>query len=302
VVERRRLLVALLLDGAAATEVDGLRRALGSTEIERIAPHLTLVAPRNVASGVEEALAVHLHRVAQRFGPLRLELGPLGLFVNRRPVVHLVASGGPELERLAAELADGPLAPPPQRPARRFVAHVTLSSSLDATKAAQAVELLAAYRFQWRAARIHLLEQQVELATHPWHPVEEIALGRPAVRGRGGRELTFRLSAYERGHPLEGHQRVRVDRDAGEVAYALVRRLGDALVVETLEVVTLEQLTGIGSQLLGHLELVAGELGCTRLVIGDARSPGFLERHGFRLRSLECYERPVGPLGQAPER
>ena len=46
---RRRLFVALEITGAVASEVDGLRRAIGSSALGRISPHLTLVPPVNVA-------------------------------------------------------------------------------------------------------------------------------------------------------------------------------------------------------------------------------------------------------------
>ena len=46
---RQRLGVVLLVPQPLATEIDGVRRALGDGALDRIAPHITLVPPVNVA-------------------------------------------------------------------------------------------------------------------------------------------------------------------------------------------------------------------------------------------------------------
>ena len=46
---RQRLGVVLLVPQPLATEIDGVRRALGDDARERIPPHITLVPPVNVA-------------------------------------------------------------------------------------------------------------------------------------------------------------------------------------------------------------------------------------------------------------
>ena len=45
---RHRIGVVLLVPQPLATELDGLRRALGAAERPRVAPHLTLVSPINL--------------------------------------------------------------------------------------------------------------------------------------------------------------------------------------------------------------------------------------------------------------
>ena len=57
---RHRIAVALLVAQPLATELDGLRRALGAGERERVAPHATLVSPVNVG---DEPLLVALDLV-----------------------------------------------------------------------------------------------------------------------------------------------------------------------------------------------------------------------------------------------
>ena len=74
-VPRHRLGVVLLLDPPVATEVDGLRRALGDGALGRIAPHITLGPPVNVADrDLAGALAV-VREAASATSPLRLKLG-----------------------------------------------------------------------------------------------------------------------------------------------------------------------------------------------------------------------------------
>ena len=60
--------------------VDGLRRAFGDPALERVAPHVTLVPPVNVAErDLVEVLAI-LRRAAGQARPLELTLGPVAAF------------------------------------------------------------------------------------------------------------------------------------------------------------------------------------------------------------------------------
>src|SRR5215207_6530500 len=96
---RHRIGVVLLVPQPLATELDGLRRALGAAERERIAPHLTLVAPTNLR---DRELLVALDAVRKAAGsasPLHLEIGPLTSFAPVTPTVHL-GVGGPDLDAL----------------------------------------------------------------------------------------------------------------------------------------------------------------------------------------------------------
>jgi 2'-5' RNA ligase len=64
--------VALLLPDPAATEVDGLRRALGDGSLGRIPAHLTLVPPVNVRADDMPAALDLLRRAATQTRPLDL--------------------------------------------------------------------------------------------------------------------------------------------------------------------------------------------------------------------------------------
>ena len=52
---RHRIAVALLVPQPLATELDGIRRALGASERTRVVPHLTLVPPVNLGDALLQA-------------------------------------------------------------------------------------------------------------------------------------------------------------------------------------------------------------------------------------------------------
>ncbi len=181
---RRRLGVALLVEGGVGTEVDGLRRALGDGALGTVAPHVTLVPPVNVPrASVLSAVSV-LREAASAFpGGLTLELGPVATFHPLSPVLYLQV-GGPGAGRLAdlrAALHRPPLARPEGWP---FVAHVTLCEDAQPDAIRAAVSCLAGYRRSLHLDRVVMLEQ----ADHRWQPLADAGLGPPRVVGRGGLE------------------------------------------------------------------------------------------------------------------
>jgi len=294
--ERRRLLVALVLDGAVAAEIDGLRRALDSRDLSRIAPHVTLVPPLNVPVAADEAVEEHLRAVARRFSPLHLTLGPPASFPPG--VLYLAVGARPdELAELAGALASGPFAPPAGRAPRPFVAHVTLRSGAPAELVSAGERLLAPYATTARVEALTLLEQHVDAAHHPWRRVGEVRLGRPAVTGRGGRELEFHVTHVPAGGTDEPGERLAVSvTEAGRgVARAVLLAAGGALLVTGLEVAEEHRGEGVGGQLLGFLERLAAERAGAELVVVDARSPQFLARHGFHPDRSGLFRRGESP-------
>lgn len=189
---RRRLLVAVLLEGEVAAEVTGLRRAITGHE-GHLAPHVTLVPPVNVAEGaLGEAFAV-VRQAAAGSAPLALELGPPGVF--ERPgaaVLHLaVADEGGGLHALAAAAARAPLAPPPKRAPRRFTPHVTLGR-LEPGRAGLLAEGLAAYRARVSVTAVQLLVERAGEEGRRWEVQADELLGGRTLRQRGGLELELR--------------------------------------------------------------------------------------------------------------
>lgn len=177
---RRRLGVALLLAAPLATEVDGLRRALGDGALGRLPAHLTLVPPVNVAEdAVADALAV-LREAARETRPFNLRLGPATTFAPVTPVVYLPVTG--DLDAVHG-LRDRVFRPPLERPlTHAFVPHVTLCDDMDPARIPAAVTALADFVADTHVEAVHLLE---EGRGRVWRSIAEVPLSRRRQAGRG---------------------------------------------------------------------------------------------------------------------
>ena len=181
---RRRVGVALMLDSPVADEVQGLRRALGDGAIDRIAPHLTLVAPLNLRDDDLPAALRRLRLAAAGAPPtLELMLGPVATFAPANPVLYLaVTEPPPALGALRAAVYQSPL----QRPASwPWVPHVTVADDVEPARIPAATAALDAYRRRVDFDRIVLLE----LRDGKWEPLADAAFGPPARVGAGGLAL-----------------------------------------------------------------------------------------------------------------
>lgn len=182
---RVRLGVVAVVPEPVGTEVDGIRRALGSGALGRIPPHITLVPPLNIAEGDLEAAIETVRAGASKVRPLHLDIGPPETFWPRNPVVYL-AVGGPGvagLHQLRQHVSGSPL----DRPgAQDFVAHVTLGDNVEPELIPAALVLLGSYRAQVTVGDVHLLRQGTGQV---WETVAIARLCAPAVVGRGGLAL-----------------------------------------------------------------------------------------------------------------
>jgi 2'-5' RNA ligase len=180
--------VVLLVPAPLAIEIDGLRRAFGSTARDHIPVHLTLVPPVNVrVEDVGETLAV-LRAAASTARSLELTLGPPRTFDTSEGVVYLEVGGAPEeqaaLRRLHAAVLAGPLARPMDHD---FVPHVTLATGVPADRVPLLLDAARDFRdVAVTVDRLHLLQHQDEPPPHPWRPVADVPLGPAVVVGRGG--------------------------------------------------------------------------------------------------------------------
>ena len=175
-----------------------MRRALGAKALQRIAPHLTLVPPLNIAEQSLEDVLGQVRAAGRASGPMAVELGPPSTFWPRTPVVFLELSGDIScVGALRRDLVAGPLAPPKGRDERDFVPHVTLDQSIDPARIPHALAALADYRASYCFERVTVLEQDAE---HRWHPMADVALGKPMVVGRGSLELE--LAVVDQVDPL----------------------------------------------------------------------------------------------------
>ncbi len=294
-----RLGVALLVPHPLDREIDTLRRATGDGTYGRVPAHLTLVPPVNVRQdGLADALAV-LRSAAAATRPFRVSLGPPTTFLPDNPVLYLpVEKGAAEVVALRERVFREPLARPLTWP---FVPHVTVADEADPDCIAAAQMALAGYRTDVSFDRVHLLQ---EGPSRVWQPVADVALGAPAVVGRGGlpvelwagevldpeaREFSVRewhaLGLRELAVPLP-HERMaisarREDKVAG-VAAGWSR--GDLAHLCNLVVGAADRGQGIGSRLLAAFESAAVERGCRQLMCRvEAGSQGhrFLRHRGW---------------------
>jgi 2'-5' RNA ligase len=181
----RRLGVVLLIPPPVATEVDGLRRALGDGARSRIAPHVTLVAPVGVPGDRVPGAVDVLRGAAKATPPLDLRIGPAATFHPVTPVVYLSVGG--DLDTVAAlreRLGRPPLVRPPTH---AFVPHVTVADEMDEARIPAALAALADFVVDVRIASLHLLEQGRDRV---WRPIAEEPFSRrrlrPPAGGSGG--------------------------------------------------------------------------------------------------------------------
>ena len=230
---RRRLTVSLVITGEVASEIDGIRRALGAGSLDRISPHVTLVPPVNVRDdALDEAVDI-VRLAAQESRPLRLDLGPTATFWPGAPVVYLPVGGDLQgIDDLRARLLTGPLA---RDDDRRFVPHVTLDQRIEPERIEAALDTLARYEASIVVERVTILE----LREHErrWRPLTTAALGRPKVVGRGGLEVELSVSSMldPAGQQFQDREWAQYSREtygdavADEEPFAVTARVAGAI-------------------------------------------------------------------------
>lgn len=187
---RRRVGVVVLLDPPVGEWVDGLRRAVGDDDVDRIRPHITLVPPLNLRAGDLDAALATLRRAAGgASGPLRLTVGPPATFLPANPVLYLEVGGDlPGLAALRSRVFTAPLSRDLSWP---WVPHVTLADDLAPPRIDALTGSLDRFAAVADIDRVTLLEERHTPAGRRWVPLADAALGPPAVVGRGGLELTL---------------------------------------------------------------------------------------------------------------
>ena len=268
---RQRLGVALLVPAPVATEMDGLRRALGDDTLDRIPAHITLIPPVNVNDAdMSDALAL-LRETAAATRPLRLELGPPTTFHPVTPVVYLAVGG--DLEALH-DLRDRVFHPPLSRPlSHSFVPHATLADEIDPTRIPPALSALSSYRVDVTVDRVHLLR---EGRGRVWRPIADAPFAPPRVIGRGG--LPVEISESRLVDPLArlllpgtaapssdapGAWALTARREGCVVGVAHGTTVGDRMEVEALVVAPPHRRQGIGGHLRAALEDLAARRDAT---------------------------------------
>lgn len=187
---RRRLAVALLLPDPIATEVDGLRRALGDGSLDKVAPHITLVPPVNVRIEDLGAAFALLRTAAAATECFTVTIGPPATFEPINPVVYL-AVGGDEVDALRDRVFVEPLTRTLTNP---FVPHVTIADECAPERIEAALAALADFQAEVTFDGVFLLEDRAP-GPRRWNPVADARFESPAIVGRGGYELELTRSS-----------------------------------------------------------------------------------------------------------
>lgn len=193
---RRRLGAVLLLPRHIANEVDGLRRALGVSPIERVPPHITLVPPINVREEeLEDALALARRVASEQPRRLHVTIGPVKTFHPITPVVYLSVNGpdADVIRRLRDAMDSGPLA---QELKHEFVPHVTLSDDATDAEINGALASLTHYVEPIALEGITVLEQDDD--DKMWRPIADAPFGaETTTRTLGADRVTFAEHTHE---------------------------------------------------------------------------------------------------------
>lgn len=268
---RQRLGVVLLLPQPLASEVTGLRRALGDGAMARIEPHITLVPPINVHDRDLASVLRHVRDTASAAAPLSLRLGPVTTFLPVNPVAYLPVGGAPDqfeaLLSLRAAVRSGPLG---KEDTHEYVPHVTVADDLPADRIEAAVAAMASFEADLSVDRIHVMTQRADKV---WVPIADAVLGaKPGVVGRG----TIPLTVSESGRPdLAAAALLAIESEPNGQPFALSARTEDELVAacwgwtsgEWLEiadfvVAAAHRGLGIGRHLLAAVESLGARRGC----------------------------------------
>ena len=302
---KRRYLVALLFEAGLEAEINGLRRALGSGQLDRIPPHITLIPPTNVdSSSAPSALRVVVDAAAL-LGPFELGIGPPSTFVDNASVLFLsVRDDAAVLDTLRPSLFSGPFEH--RREAKRpFVAHVTVHSSRDPEDADGVLARLSAFRVATTIGDLALLVQDDHQRSRPWRVVARVNLGTALALERAGTRL--QLVTGSAGREWLGEVFESWDLDpavlgrgqdsfvaafdgARPVGIATFATHGERAELGVFAVAPSMRALGVGSSLLGYLEAQlrtrAVEVAIARAVAESDSARFFSARGWVELSSL----------------
>lgn len=297
--------MVLLVPDPVRREIDGLRRALGSSMLGLVPPHLTLVPPLNVREDDLDAGLAALRAVGERTLPFDLRLGPPTSFHPVTPTLYLAVGGDVDaVHRLRDDVFTRPFA---RELAHAFVPHVTLVEEVPVDRIAAATEMMRSYSVDVAIDRLHVLEEtKLGDGRRAWEPIVDVPFRPRVVLSRGGLELeitTTELVAPDAaaamagvlaGDPVDAEHRpgwglvVTGRREGQPVGLASGWTLGHAGYLDVVAVTNAVRREGVGSHLVAHFEAECAARGCLEVIGSAPDEPAILAllaRRGWARRT-----------------
>ncbi len=282
---KHRLGVVLLLPRHISTEVDGLRRALGVSPIERVPPHITLVPPVNVAEDeLDRSVALVRQVATQQAARLHVVVGPVATFHPITPVIYLRVDG-PGLEAIRAmrdALDTGPLA---HERAHDFIPHVTLNDLATPEQITGGLAALGHFIEPVVLDGLTLLEQGDDKV---WRPIGDAPFGNDAAtRTLGADRITLAINEHqsEAASRIGRYRSLIVEAFVDDRTVGIARGRvaeGDVAWLDELVIVGEQRGAGVGGALARAFVEAARGRGATELRSArGATIAGFLVRMGF---------------------
>lgn len=154
-----------------ATQIRTARESFGDPQANAIPTHVTLIAPAEVPMQMLNSIDAHLHAVAAKSMPIRIQLRGTATFRPVSPVVFLsVVDGIAGCEKLEKAVRRGPLL---RRRRFPYHPHVTLVHNMPEDVLDHAFEEYANYSAIFVADCITLYQQELDGV---WHPIRDYRL------------------------------------------------------------------------------------------------------------------------------
>ena len=168
-----------------SAQVDGLRRAIGSPQLTRIEPHVTLYPPTSLPDGEFRSRLMALRRLGSETEPFGLRVAGCGAFKHDAGVLYLRVE--PSEELLALEEGVRAAMDAPARK-REFVAHLTLFDNAPMEVVEAGLQLFAHFGAEVEVEGFKILRQDTRTA---WQRFTEVRFEPARSRDLAGLPATF---------------------------------------------------------------------------------------------------------------
>ncbi len=168
-----------------SAQVDGLRRAVGSPQLNRIEPHVTLYPPTSLPDGEFRSRLLSLRRLAAETEPFSVRISGAGAFRHELGVLYLHVE--PSLELTALEEGVRTAMDAPARK-REFVPHATLFDNAPLEVVEEGVRLFAPFAAEVGVSGFKVLRMDTRST---WHRFAEALFSPARHRALAGSPATF---------------------------------------------------------------------------------------------------------------